>query len=137
MSRLPSFQSKSKSDYGEILHSQRLSIVEQWNVYFQNDLRQLLPDLEIELEYSPGFHTEQGLMQDLLNQHQKDILVAYKGEYKLNPELGVGIDVLLKEDDVTAILIEAKKNLMYDGVDVKNIYFSDQAKLIIDGKYIK
>jgi hypothetical protein len=45
--------------------------------------------------------------------------------------------VLLKEDDVTAILIEAKKNLMYDGVDVKNIYFSDQAKLIIDGKYIK
>lgn len=38
---------------------------------FQNDLSQLLPDLEIELEYSPGFHTEQGLMQDLLNQHQK------------------------------------------------------------------
>ncbi|MFX7194176.1 DNA replication and repair protein RecF, partial [Acinetobacter baumannii] len=51
---------KMLSDYGEILHSQRLSIVEQWNVYFQNDLRQLLPDLEIELEYSPGFHTEQG-----------------------------------------------------------------------------
>lgn len=62
---------KMLSNYGEILHSQRLSIVEQWNVYFQNDLSQLLPDLEIELEYSPGFHTEQGLMQDLLNQHQK------------------------------------------------------------------
>ena len=77
------------------------------------------------------------VIDDSDNQHQKDILVAYKGEYKLNPELGVGIDVLLKEDDVTAILIEAKKNLMYDGVDVKNIYFSDQAKLIIDGKYIK
>ena len=77
------------------------------------------------------------VIDDSDSQHQKDILVAYKGEYKLNPELGVGIDVLLKEDDVTAILIEAKKNLMYDGVDVKNIYFSDQAKLIIDGKYIK
>ena len=33
---------KMLSDYGEILHSQRLSIVEQWNVYFQNDLSQLL-----------------------------------------------------------------------------------------------
>ncbi len=91
---------KMLSDYGEILHSQRLSIVEQWNVYFQNDLRQLLPDLEIELEYSPGFHTEQGLMQDLLNQHQKDIERRYteygphRADLRLKTPFGHADDVL-------------------------------------------
>ncbi|PIL89693.1 DNA replication and repair protein RecF [Acinetobacter baumannii] len=77
---------KMLSDYGEILHSQRLSIVEQWNVYFQNDLSQLLPDLEIELEYSPGFHTEQGLMQDLLNQHPVVLLDDLTAELDLTAQ---------------------------------------------------
>ncbi len=91
---------KMLSDYGEILHSQRLSIVEQWNVYFQNDLSQLLPYLEIELEYSPGFHTEQGLMQDLLNQHQKDIERRYteygphRADLRLKTPFGHADDVL-------------------------------------------
>ena len=88
---------KMLSDYGEILHSQRLSIVEQWNVYFQNDLSQLLPDLEIELEYSPGFHTEQGLMQDLLNQHQKDIERRYTeyGPHRADLRLKRHLDMLM------------------------------------------
>ncbi|MGV4413864.1 oxidase [Chryseobacterium sp. T1] len=71
------------------------------------------------------------------NQHQKHILMAYKGEFKANPELGVGIDQMLNEDDITPMLIEAKKNLQYDGVDVNNIYFSEDGKLIVDGKYKK
>lgn len=71
------------------------------------------------------------------NQHQKHILIAYKGEYKQYPEIGVGIEQMLNEDDITSVLIEAKKNLQYDGVDVNDIYFSDEGKLIIDGKYTK
>ncbi|MFC4164006.1 oxidase [Epilithonimonas zeae] len=71
------------------------------------------------------------------NQHQKHILVAYKGEYKQSPELGVGIEQMLKDDDITPVLIEAKKNLQYDGVDVKNIYFTDEGRLVIDGNYKK
>ena len=71
------------------------------------------------------------------NQHQKHILIAYKGEYKQYPEIGVGIEQMLNEDDITPVLIEAKKNLQYDGVDVNDIYFSDEGKLIIDGKYTK
>ncbi|ENX08283.1 DNA replication/repair protein RecF [Acinetobacter courvalinii] len=63
---------KMLSDYGEILHSQRVGIVEQWNQFFQEDLQQLLPNLEIELEYHAGFHAEQGLLQDLIQQHQRD-----------------------------------------------------------------
>ena len=76
-------------------------------------------------------------IDDSDNQHQKHILMAYKGEYKANPELGVGIDQMLNEDDITPVLIEAKKNLQYDGVDVNDIYFTDEGKLIVDGRYTK
>ncbi len=41
---LRALEQNARSDYGEILHSQRLGIVEQWNVFFQNDLQdELLP----------------------------------------------------------------------------------------------
>ena len=46
------------SEYGEMLHSQRVGIVEQWKPFFEDDLKQLLPDLQVSLEYSPGFHSE-------------------------------------------------------------------------------
>lgn len=59
------------SDYGEILHSQRMEIVEQWKKYLQQDLAELLPHLNIQLEYSAGFHVEQGLANDLIQYHQK------------------------------------------------------------------
>ncbi len=64
---------KMLSDYGEILHSQRMEIVEQWKQYLQQDLAQLLPDLDIQMEYSAGFHVEHGLASDLIQYHQKDV----------------------------------------------------------------
>lgn len=64
---------KMLGEYGEILHSQRVAIVEQWNVFFQQDLHYLLPNLSVELQYIAGFHTEHGLLQDLCIHHQKDV----------------------------------------------------------------
>ena len=61
------------AQYGEILHAQRLEIVEQWQQYFQQDLKQLLPDLDVSLEYAAGFHTQNGLLNDLVQHHQKDV----------------------------------------------------------------
>ncbi len=60
---------KMLGDYGEMLHSQRVSIVEQWKGFFEQDLKHLLPDIEVQLEYSPGFHTELGLLNDLQSHH--------------------------------------------------------------------
>jgi len=65
------------SEYGEILHSQRVGIMEQWKPFFEDDLKHLLPDLEISLEYSPGFHSEHGLLNDLTNHHDKDVERRY------------------------------------------------------------
>ena len=91
---------KMLSEYGEILHSQRISIVEQWNQYFREDLQQLLPDIDIELEYYSGFHTEQGLFQDLIQQHQKDLERRYteygphRADLRLKTPQGNADDVL-------------------------------------------
>ncbi|AWL27555.1 DNA replication/repair protein RecF [Acinetobacter defluvii] len=68
---------KMLSEYGEILHSQRIEIVEQWKTYLAADLAMLLPNLRIEMDYSAGFHVEHGLAQDLIQYHQKDIERRY------------------------------------------------------------
>jgi hypothetical protein len=69
------------------------------------------------------------------NQHQEHILIATKGEYKEFPEIGVGIVQMLSDDDWTSVLIEAKKNLEYDGVKINNVKFEENGNLTIDGYY--
>jgi hypothetical protein len=69
------------------------------------------------------------------NQHQEHILIATKGEYKEFPELGVGIVQMLCDDDWMNVLIEAKKNLEYDGMKINNVKFEENGNLTIDGYY--
>ena len=69
------------------------------------------------------------------NQHQEHILIANKGEYREFPELGVGIEQILDDDDYISVLIEAKKNHEYDGMKINNIKFEENGNLNIDGYY--
>lgn len=69
------------------------------------------------------------------NQHQLDIITAAKGEFKEFPEIGVGINEMLSDDDFVEFLIEAKKNLEYDGMKINNIEFTADGSLNIDGNY--
>lgn len=69
------------------------------------------------------------------NQHQEHILMATKGEFKEFPELGVGLNRMLSDDDFTPFLIDAKKNLEYDGMKINNIKFEENGNLTIDGEY--
>lgn len=68
-------------------------------------------------------------------EHIKSILMANKGDFKEFPELGVGMEELLNDDAITQFLIDAKKNLEYDGLQVNNISFTDEGKLNVDAKY--
>lgn len=68
-------------------------------------------------------------------QHTHHIILAQKGEYKEFPELGVGIEKMLNTEEPTEFLIEAKKNLEYDGQKVKNISFTQENKINIDADY--
>lgn len=70
-------------------------------------------------------------------QHIKHILTAFKGEFKAHPEIGANLEEMLSDDRYMEFLIEAKKNLQYDGVEVRNISFNENGKLIVDGEYKK
>lgn len=69
------------------------------------------------------------------NQHIQHILLSNKGEYKATPEIGVGLDKMLNTEDPMEFLIEAKKNLEYDGMSVQNIAFTENGKLNVDVRY--
>ena len=104
---------KMLGDYGEMLHPQRVSIVEQWKGFFEQDLTHLLPDIEVQLEYSPGFHTELGLLNDLQSHHQKDLERRYteygphKADLRLKTSLG-DADVVLSRGQKKLLIIALK-----------------------------
>lgn len=101
------------SEYGEILHSQRVGIMEQWKPFFEDDLKHLLPDLEISLEYSPGFHSEHGLLNDLTNHHDKDVERRYteygphRADLRLKTPLG-DADVILSRGQKKLLMMALK-----------------------------
>lgn len=112
---------KMLSDYGEILHSQRVGILEQWNLFFKEDLKQLLPDIEIELEYHAGFHTEQGLLQDLVQQHQKDLDRRYTeyGPHRADLRLKIKGDAM--RSDAAHVLSRGQKKLLIMALKLSQI----------------
>ena len=69
------------------------------------------------------------------NQQQKAILTTEKGEWKEHPEVGVGIAQMLADDLYTEVLIEIKKQLEYDGMQINDIALKEGGKLLIDGQY--
>ena len=85
-----------------------------------NDLRLLAGDFE--MRYSD-------------NQQQKAIITTEKGEWKEHPEVGVGISQMLADDLYTETLIEIKKQLEYDGMQINDVALQEGGKLLIDGTY--
>lgn len=69
------------------------------------------------------------------NQQQKAILTTEKGEWKEHPEVGVGIAQMLADDLYTEVLIEIKKQLEYDGMQINDVALKEGGKLLIDGQY--
>lgn len=108
---------KMLSEYGEILHLQRQSIVEQWQIFFQQDLKTLLPDIEIHMEYAAGFHVEHGLAEDLILYHQKDCERRYteygphRADLKLKTPTG----------DADAVLSRGQKKLLIMALKLSQI----------------
>ncbi len=105
------------SQYGEMLHSQRLEIVEQWKEYLRQDLSVLLPNIEIELDYQAGFHVEHGLLNDLTQFHQKDLDRRYT-EY--GPHRA---DLRLKtvNGDANVVLSRGQKKLLIVALKLSQI----------------
>ena len=68
------------------------------------------------------------------NQHKVDILKASKGDYSVNPLLGVNaIDYLLDEKP-KEFLREVSRQMTDDGMRLENVSM-ERGDLIIDGEY--
>ena len=108
---------KMLSEYGEILHAQRLSIIDRWQDFLQLELSKLLPDLNIEMEYLPGFHPEHGLAHDLQQHHQKDLEKRYTS---YGPHRA---DLRLKtpEGEADVVLSRGQKKLLITALKLSQI----------------
>ena len=104
---------KMLSQYGEMLHAQRVEILNRWNEYFQADVHALLPDLKVDLEYIAGFHTDAGLWQDLIQYHQKDVDRRYteygphRADLRLKTPMG-DADVVLSRGQKKLLILALK-----------------------------
>lgn len=70
-------------------------------------------------------------------QHQKDIILANKGEYKAYPEVGAGLVDALDDENPRGVLLEIKKQLEYDRCKVDTVKLNAQGKLNVIAKYKK
>lgn len=61
-------------------------------------------------------------------QHQEHLLVFQKGALKDEPQVGVGIENYLNDDDVDAMLRELRSQFENDGMAVNAVVFDEALK---------
>ncbi|CAL2108189.1 conserved hypothetical protein [Tenacibaculum sp. 190524A02b] len=72
---------------------------------------------------------------DATFQHQDAILMAQKGEYKQHPEIGVGIENALQDENPHKIISEIRQQLKHIGMEIKSLDIDSDGNLIIDAPY--
>ena len=72
---------------------------------------------------------------DATLQHQRHIIVAQKGEYKEHPEIGVGIDNALLDENPKALLTQIRRNFEYDGMRVNTLQINTNGTITVDAPY--
>ena len=69
-------------------------------------------------------------------QHQEDLLVAGKTEWKESPDTGVGLYDYLNESEVNNMLLEVRSEFQNDGMTVKSVAYDETTgDLTYDAKY--
>lgn len=68
-------------------------------------------------------------------QHQKDILLAHKGDYKEHPALGVGIEDYRNETDPEELLRSIRQEFAADGMKVSKVTISTTGNIETDAYY--
>ncbi len=69
-------------------------------------------------------------------QHEEDLLIAQKGDFKQFPDVGVGIEDFINESDIDGLLDAVRSEFTKDGMTVSNISFDEQTgNLNYDASY--
>lgn len=68
-------------------------------------------------------------------QHQELLIVCSKGDFKEKPTVCVGSYEFLKDEDISGLLAEIKKEFERDGLQVNALAQGADGKLMIDAHY--
>lgn len=71
---------------------------------------------------------------DNLVQRQQLIIQSAKNDWKQYPEMGVGMDMFLEDEDYASLFAEVREQFRLDGMVLTHIGFDDEGNIHIDGK---
>ncbi len=58
-------------------------------------------------------------------QHQEHLLVAQKGMYKQNPDVGVGMETFLRDSEIEDMIDEVRAEFIKDGMTINKLRFDE------------
>jgi len=70
-----------------------------------------------------------------MNQQQAMLLIAHPGEFKMNPETGIGISDLLLGEELLEYRHRIRNQYMLDGLKINRLELYEIGKLKIDAEY--
>lgn len=88
------------ADAGDKIHLLRELTIAKWQPLIQQELKALLPDIDVELEYFAGFSTAIGFTEQLKKELKKDIDKrstqhgVHRADFRLKTSIGYADDVL-------------------------------------------
>ncbi len=93
-------------------------------------------DVEVKPTRGSSGKIESGfVIGNTLYQNQAVILICHSGEITEMPQLGVGIEDMLMDNDYAAWRWAIRMNMKRDRQDVKDVQFSKNKQLKIDAGY--
>lgn len=70
-----------------------------------------------------------------INQQQAMLLIAHQGEFKMTPEIGVGISDLLLGEELLEYRHKIRNQYTLDGLKINRLDLYEIGKLKIDAEY--
>lgn len=93
-------------------------------------------DVKINVRYDGSGKIAGGLVVgNTLQQNKALILLAHPGEFKLNPDLGVGIQDMLLSEDYLEFRHRIREHFAKDGLEVTRLDLAANKPLRIDAEY--
>lgn len=100
--------------------------------------------MDIRLQADGELHyksTEEGGTGDFepeesTRQHQRQLIINNKGDFKENPNICVGVDWYMNEDDgMQALMQEIAAQFANDGMDVQGVRLNEKGEIISNAEY--
>lgn len=91
-------------------------------------------DIQLDKDFNPVLINGDFALSDATIQNQHAIVLAFQGEWKEHPEVGVGIFGALLEENASDYLQRIKRQLQYDGQTVESITIKNEA-ITINANY--